>query len=153
MVGHGGSSAGSYLADPTSPIPSHCASIVATSTLRVNGHRIWWNYKIYKVSIPIPRTYSGVECSAEGLHALNTIASYHVIPLEGAWPDFGGFCLLQVYIWELEHSWHWYCFLSPMITEWLRQVSRGHEMFCHDPEVVGWNPSPSPSLGVPSPTV
>ena len=28
MVGHGGSSAGSYLADPTSPIPSHCASIV-----------------------------------------------------------------------------------------------------------------------------
>ena len=36
MVGHGGSSAGSYLADPTSPIPSHCASIVAKSTLRVN---------------------------------------------------------------------------------------------------------------------
>ena len=36
MAGHGGSSAGSYLADPTSPIPSHCASIVATSTLRVN---------------------------------------------------------------------------------------------------------------------
>ena len=35
MVGHGGSSAGSYLADPTSPIPSHCTSIVATSTLRV----------------------------------------------------------------------------------------------------------------------
>ena len=38
MVGHGGSSAGSYLADPTSPIPSHCASIVVTSTLRVNPH-------------------------------------------------------------------------------------------------------------------
>ena len=36
MVGHGGSSAGSYLADPTPPIPSHCASIDATSTLRVN---------------------------------------------------------------------------------------------------------------------
>ena len=36
MVGHGGSSAGSYLADPTSPIPSHCASIVATNTVRVN---------------------------------------------------------------------------------------------------------------------
>ena len=34
MVGHGGSSAGSYLADPTSPIPSHCASIVATSSLK-----------------------------------------------------------------------------------------------------------------------
>ena len=36
MVGHGGSSAGSYLGDPTSLIPSHCASIVAASTLRVN---------------------------------------------------------------------------------------------------------------------
>ena len=36
MVGHGGSSASPYLVDPTSPIPSHCASIVATSTLRVN---------------------------------------------------------------------------------------------------------------------
>ena len=36
MVGHGGSSAGSYLDDPTSPIPSHCASIVVTSTVRVN---------------------------------------------------------------------------------------------------------------------
>ena len=36
MVGHRGSSAGSYLADPASPIPSYCASIVATSTLRVN---------------------------------------------------------------------------------------------------------------------
>ena len=41
MVGHGGSSAGSYLADPTSPIPSHCASIVVTSTLRVNYDTIW----------------------------------------------------------------------------------------------------------------
>ena len=35
MVGHGGSSAGLYLADSTSPIPSHCASIVVTSTVRV----------------------------------------------------------------------------------------------------------------------
>ena len=35
MVGHGGSSAGLYLANPTSPIPSHCASTVATSTVRV----------------------------------------------------------------------------------------------------------------------
>ena len=36
MVGHGGSSAGLYLVDPTSPTPSHCASIVVTSTARVN---------------------------------------------------------------------------------------------------------------------
>ena len=40
MVGHEGSSAGSYLADPTSPIPSHCASIVVTSTLRVNKYSL-----------------------------------------------------------------------------------------------------------------
>ena len=38
MVGYEGSSAGSYLVDLTCPIPSHCASIVATSTLRVNVH-------------------------------------------------------------------------------------------------------------------
>ena len=49
MVGHGGSSAGSYLADRTSPILSHCAvivlikkcpsaSIVVTSTLRVKSN-------------------------------------------------------------------------------------------------------------------
>ena len=37
MIGHGGSSAGSYLADPTSPIPPHCASIVVTSTVRVKA--------------------------------------------------------------------------------------------------------------------
>ena len=42
MVGHGGSSAGSYLADPTTPIPSHCASIVVTSTLRVN-------YRVFQI--------------------------------------------------------------------------------------------------------
>ena len=28
MVGHGGSSAGSYLTDSTSPVPSHCAVII-----------------------------------------------------------------------------------------------------------------------------
>ena len=40
MVGHGGSSAGSYHADPTSPTPSHCASIVMTSTVRVNTETV-----------------------------------------------------------------------------------------------------------------
>ena len=33
----GGSSASSYLANPSLPIPSHYASIVVTSTLRVNN--------------------------------------------------------------------------------------------------------------------
>ena len=49
MVGHGGSSAGSYLADPTSPIPSHCASIVVTSTLSVK-------YRQYICLFPAPWT-------------------------------------------------------------------------------------------------
>ena len=35
MIGHGGSSAGSNFVDPAIPIPSHCASIVVTSTLGV----------------------------------------------------------------------------------------------------------------------
>ena len=49
MVGHGGSSASSYLADPTSPIPSHCASVVTTSTVRVNpkgDSTVWWYNKL-----------------------------------------------------------------------------------------------------------
>ena len=52
MVGHGGSSAGSYLADPTSPIPSHCASIVATSTLRVN--RKYTSCAVLFPALPLP---------------------------------------------------------------------------------------------------
>ena len=52
MVAHGGSSAGSYLTDPTSPIPSHCASIVATSTLRVK-------ISAFKTSTPMPH---GAKC-------------------------------------------------------------------------------------------
>ena len=35
MVGHGGSSAASYLADPTSPIPSHCAVIILFKSVPV----------------------------------------------------------------------------------------------------------------------
>ena len=36
MVGHEGSSAGSYLADPTSPIPSHCAVIILFKSVPVD---------------------------------------------------------------------------------------------------------------------
>ena len=36
MVGHGGSSAGSYLADPTSPIPSHCVAIILFQSVPVH---------------------------------------------------------------------------------------------------------------------
>ena len=40
MVGHGGSSAGSYLADPTSPIPSHCSVIILFKGVPV--HQLSW---------------------------------------------------------------------------------------------------------------
>ena len=40
MVEHGGSSAGSYLADPTSPIPSHCAVIILFKSVPV--HQLSW---------------------------------------------------------------------------------------------------------------
>ena len=36
MLGHGGSSAGSYLANPTSPIPSHCAVIILFQSVPVH---------------------------------------------------------------------------------------------------------------------
>ena len=52
MVGHGGSSASSYLSDPTSPIPSHCASIVVTSTLRVN---LILHYRYYIMLYKAPK--------------------------------------------------------------------------------------------------
>ena len=40
MVGDGGSSADSYLADPTSPIPSHCAVIALFESVSV--HQLSW---------------------------------------------------------------------------------------------------------------
>ena len=36
MLGHGGSSAGSYLADPTSPIPSHSAVFILFQSVLVH---------------------------------------------------------------------------------------------------------------------
>ena len=65
MVGHGGSSAGSYLADPTSPIPSHCAWIVVTSTLRVKSH---WRQCTMCHSPP-----SKAYCQNPGIHKVNSL--------------------------------------------------------------------------------
>ena len=64
MVGHGGCSAGSYLADPTSPIPSHCASIVVTSTVRVNTsakHTMWSRNSCSQVSNKVHKEESIAE--------------------------------------------------------------------------------------------
>ena len=62
MVGHGGCSVGSYIADPTSPIPSHCASIAVTSTLRVNYVELlshYWQF-IPRIFLPYPGVQSHV---------------------------------------------------------------------------------------------
>ena len=48
MVWHGGSSAGSYLTDPTSPIPSHCAAIVLFRSAPV--HQLSW-LALYYITI------------------------------------------------------------------------------------------------------
>ena len=40
MVGHGASSASSYLTDPTSPIPSHCAVVILCKSVPV--HQLSW---------------------------------------------------------------------------------------------------------------
>ena len=61
MVGHGGSSAGSYLANPTSPIPSHCASVVATSTLKVKSSYRFYGYVMLSI-------VKDKEASTSGLH-------------------------------------------------------------------------------------
>ena len=77
MVGHWGSSAGSYLADPTSPIPSHCASIVVTSTVRV---------KNFLLTFPIeddPRPWSS--------QRLVRGRCYNITVFERTWDDSSGY--------------------------------------------------------------
>ena len=51
MVRHGGSSAGSYLADPTSPIPSHGAVIVLFKSVPVH-QLLWLALKELKQELP-----------------------------------------------------------------------------------------------------
>ena len=76
MVGHGGSSAGSYLADPTSPIPCHCSSIVVTSILLFCCHQ--------------------QNCDRVSLHPLDTSSSH--------FGQFYDRCLLRVS--GPNDSWH-----------------------------------------------
>ena len=53
MIGHGGSSAGLYLTDPTSPIPSHCAVIILFKSVSV--HQLLWQ-ALLRVTLIIPPT-------------------------------------------------------------------------------------------------
>ena len=106
MVVHGGSSAGSYLADPKSPIPSHCAviiliksvpsaSIAVTSTLRVK-------FKYY--------IHSSTNGSGTAFLSWYWVGSELVV---------SKFYTTGFY----ESLW------------WLQQVSQGHQMCCHKPGI------------------
>ena len=84
MLGHGGSSAGSYLADPTSLIPlalcchypvSKCpsASIVVTSTVRVKLKItiiIWWYVAITQRTLHLLLSRNFTKGAQTGVHLL-----------------------------------------------------------------------------------
>ena len=59
MVGHGGSGVGSYLADSTSPIHSHCAVIIlfkkcpSASTAVTSTFKSWKRWNIYVFDFPL----------------------------------------------------------------------------------------------------
>ena len=79
MVGHGGSCAGLYLSNPTSPIPSHCASIVSTSTVRVKSLE-----KFKEIEYFINTVF--------GLKSLDSVSVMKLIRFHARtalWPDYG----------------------------------------------------------------
>ena len=117
MVGHGGSSAGSYLADPTFPIPSHCASIVAACTVRVKftqwlcrvdmkgflktgPERILWLLffgTLFPISIPYAK-------NMEIKLPLKLISNIHgFVGLKGKW-YFNLYPPLRLFVGELYHA-------------------------------------------------
>ena len=85
MVGHGGSSACSYLADPTSPIPSHCASIVATSTLRVKTllSCCWWTHYLTVIH---PSSWLLSVSPKRGFAVLDSLTHTEVLLYWTHWP-------------------------------------------------------------------
>ena len=97
MVGHGGSSAGSYLADPTSPIPSHCASIVVTSTFIT-----LMSFDCKRSKINVPRVLAmltvcisvGVDADSDEIGAIylshKTFSTAHILKVHGIYDyDYG----------------------------------------------------------------
>ena len=89
MVGHGGSSAGSYLANPTSPIPSQCVSIVATSTVRVN---IW---KHVTCDEALDSSSGMIQCSIPHYWSCVEVSGKLFIPYCVCLPSSGGYLVEQ----------------------------------------------------------
>ena len=98
MVGHGGSSAGLYLADPTSPVPSHCASIAVTSTLRVKKiltlHYVAYAYMVFSDRCNVlqvlfwPLSLKSAERSAEWHCRCVTVIHATTVVCMSAWCGF-----------------------------------------------------------------
>ena len=71
MLGHGGSSAGSYLADPTSPMPSHCAVIILFSKCRSASILLTSTLRVKKYLMRVPAHSGTYECSYASCQILN----------------------------------------------------------------------------------
>ena len=89
MVENVGSSAGSYLADPTSPISSHCASIVMTSTLRVNKYPTvcWMMSTFTKVMNPSAHWSTLLQPDLQIYTDATQVGEFIVLYTDGSNPD------------------------------------------------------------------
>ena len=133
MVGHGGSSAGSYLADPTSPIPSHCSSIVVTSTLRVNTR--WYKQDLHRSSV--------TKCDALGEKNICSPPVLATAPtaLSSLGIHISISHMLHVMIFtdkqlkdtparneRFTRGWGWFCQILPAaVNKWRDKVNKTHE--------------------------
>ena len=111
MLGHGGSSAGSYLANPTSPIPSHCAviilfqssaSYVVTGTLRVKGTQHKW------VSV-----FVLYECKQRGYTYIYMQSDGSLVKDRNKWSLEAGSGSLESLAWALDSLSKWIRMLDP----------------------------------------
>ena len=98
MIGHRGSSASSYLADPTSPIPSHCASIVASSTLRVKATSLYTYLSLFECYKKRITLHAGESYRFDARHTAKKLKSHHALQLIALLP-FLSFILLHLNIW------------------------------------------------------
>ena len=80
MIGHGGSSAGSYLADPRPQIPSHCVVIILfksvtvhqLSCLALKELTCCSNLSVYRVQTPGTMSYKAINLWSGDVVLLHT---------------------------------------------------------------------------------
>ena len=84
MVGDEGCSAGSYLAAPTSPIPSHCAVIILFKSVSV--HQSIYVHKVM-LSSDIPRHYNHPKTTSDPTKQLTL--KVLVVTIDAQWEGMG----------------------------------------------------------------